>query len=152
MKFETIRYEGKSPYTDRTTMRNAWEPGEEKLVSEADAKQLMRYLEFKRVPAATTPEPADETSAEPKKGGKSGKKPASNEAALAQAQLAQQKAAATEKLKKDAIEDTLVEISVMEKDALEAYARQNYGVELDKRRSVDTLRNQVTDLVQGGVN
>ncbi len=40
----------------------------------------------------------------------------------------------------------------MTKEALDAYARQNYGLELDKRRSVETLRNQVIELVQGGVS
>ncbi len=127
MKFVKVRYDGMTPYTDRTPLKNAWEPGDVKLVSEADARALGRYLEFQRV--------TDEA-----------------EAALAQAQLAQQQAATIEKQNKDAIEDTLVEISVMEKDALEAYARQNYGVDLDKRRSLDNLRNQVTELVQGGVN
>ena len=51
MKFELIRYEGAGPYTDRTPMRNRWEPGEEKMVSEVDAKALMKYLEFKRATA-----------------------------------------------------------------------------------------------------
>lgn len=146
MKFVKVRYDGVTPYTDRTPLRNAWEPGEVKLVSEADARALGRYLEFQRV--------TDEAETEPKKAGKGKKADAVTdeaETALAQAQLAQQKAAVIEKQNKDAIEDTLVEIGLMEKDALEAYARQNYGVELDKRRSVDTLRNQVTELVQGGL-
>ncbi len=28
MKFINIRYEGKAPYTDRTSLKNAWDPGE----------------------------------------------------------------------------------------------------------------------------
>lgn len=147
MKFVKVRYDGMTPYTDRTPLKNAWEPGDVKLVSEADARALGRYLEFQRV--------TDEAEAEPKKPGKAKKADAVTdeaEAALAQAQLAQQQAATIEKQNKDAIEDTLVEISVMEKAALEAYARQNYGVDLDKRRSLDNLRNQVTELVQGVVN
>ena len=142
MKFVKVRYEGQAPYTDRTALKNAWEPGDEKLVSEADARLLSRYLEFKRV----TDEKAD-----PKKDAKGKKADVGEQAALEQAQQAQAQAAAKEKAEKNAVEETLVEVSVMTKEALEAYARQNYGLELDKRRSVETLRNQVIELVQGGV-
>ena len=80
------------------------------------------------------------------------KKSATDEQAeLAQAQQAQQHAMASKKANDSAVESALLEISIMEKDALEAYARQNYSVDLDKRRSLDTLRTQVTALVQGGV-
>ena len=142
MKFVKVRYEGKAPYTDRTALKNAWEPGDEKLVSEDDARLLSRYMEFKRV--------ADE-KADPKKDAKGKKADVGEQAALEQAQQAQAQAAAKEKAEKNAVEETLVEVSVMTKEALEAYARQNYGLELDKRRSVETLRNQVVELVQGGV-
>ena len=133
MKFVKVRYDGTTAHTDRTALKNAWEPGDVKLVSEADARLLTRYLEFKRV--------TDDTEAE-----------ADEQAALEQAQHAQQQAAVQEKANKDAIEDALVEVGLMTKEALESYARQNYGLELDKRRSVETLRNQVVELVQGGVN
>ena len=142
MKFVKVRYEGKAPYTDRTALKNAWEPGDEKLVSEADARLLSRYIEFKRV---------TDDEAKPKKAANGKKAEADEQAALEQAQHAQAQAAAKEKAEKNAVEETLVEVSVMTKEALEAYARQNYGLELDKRRSVETLRNQVIELVQGGV-
>ena len=142
MKFVKVRYEGQTPYTDRTALKTAWEPGDEKLVSEADARLLSRYLEFKRV--------ADD-EAKPKKAANGKKAEADEQAALEQAQQAQAQAAAKEKAEKNAVEETLVEVSVMTKEALEAYARQNYGLELDKRRSVETLRNQVIELLQGGV-
>lgn len=144
MKFVKVRYDGTTAYTDRTMLKNAWEPGDVKLVSEADARLLTRYLEFKRV--------TDETDAEPKKHAKGKKAEVEEQAALEHAQQAQQQAVAQEKANKDAIEDTLVEVGLMTKEALESYARQNYGLELDKRRSVETLRNQVVELVQGGVN
>ena len=143
MKFVKVRYDGTTAYTDRTALKNAWGPGDVKLVSEADARLLTRYLEFKRV--------TDDTEAEPKKPAKGKKAEADEQAALEQAQHAQQQAAVQEKANKDAIEDALVEVGLMTKDALESYARQNYGLELDKRRSVETLRNQVVELVQGGV-
>lgn len=135
MKFVNIRYEGKAPYTDRTPLRNAWEPGEEKLVSENDAKHLLGYLEFKRV-ATPAPKKAD-------KGG---------DASLELAQKAQAEAAALAKKAEKLAEDTLLEVSRMTKGALADYAKQNYGVELDTKAKVDDLRNQVTALVQGGLN
>lgn len=146
MNFVLIRYEGNAPYTDRTPMRNAWEPGEEKMVSEADAKALMRYLEFKRVPA------------ESKKAGsaeKSDKEKASkddNAAALALAQKAAAEQQVLEKQTAQRIESTLLEVSQMTKAAMVDFAKANYGVDLDMKNKADDLRNQVTALVQDGLH
>ena len=137
MKFVKVRYTGVTPYTDRTPLKNAWEPGDVKLVSEDDARALRRYLEFQLV--------TEDAKAERKKSA------TDEQAELAQAQQSQQHAMASKKANDSAVEAALLEISIMEKDALESYARQNYGVDLDKRRSLDTLRTQVTALVQGGV-
>ncbi|GDY37230.1 hypothetical protein [Acidovorax sp. NB1] len=138
MKFELIRYEGTAPYTDRTPMRNAWEPGDEKLVSEADAKALLRYLEFKRVPAdAQNAAKADDSKTDPAL--------ALAKQAAAEQQLRQKKTA-------DQIESTLLEVSQMTKGALAEFAKANYGVELSMKDKADDLRNQVTALVQGGLN
>lgn len=137
MKFVKVRYTGVTPYTDRTPLKNAWEPGDVKLVSEDDARTLRRYLEFQLV--------TEDAKAERKKSA------TDEQAELAQAQQSQQHAMASKKANDSAVEAALLEISIMEKDALEAYARQNYSVDLDKRRSLDTLRTQVTALVQGGV-
>lgn len=138
MKFELIRYEGAAPYTDRTPMRNAWEPGDEKLVSEADAKALLRYLEFKRVPAEEqNAAKADDSKTDPAL--------ALAKQAAAEQQLRQKKTA-------DQIESTLLEVSQMTKGALAEFAKANYGVELSMKDKADDLRNQVTALVQGGLN
>ena len=137
MKFVKVRYTGVTPYTDRTPLKNAWDPGDVKLVSEDDARALRRYLEFQLV--------TEDAKAERKKSA------TDEQAELAQAQQSQQHALASKKANDSAVEAALLEISIMEKDALEAYARQNYSVDLDKRRSLDSLRNQVTALVQGGV-
>lgn len=146
MKFELIRYEGTAPYTDRTPMRNRWEPGEEKLVSEADAKALMRYLEFKRVPAeAKKAVKADKASKEPAAKD-------DNAAALALAKQAATEQQLREKKATDQIEATLLEVSQMTKAALTEFAKANYGVVLDTKNKVDDLRNQVTALVHGGLN
>ena len=145
MKFVKVRYDGVTPYTDRTPLKNAWEPGDVKLVSEADALALCRYLEFQRVTDDA------KAKAEQKKAAAGKKSETEEQAELAQAQQSQQHAIASKKANDSAVESALLEISIMEKDALEAYARQNYSVDLDKRRSLDTLRTQVTALVQGGV-
>lgn len=148
MKFELIRYEGTAPYTDRTPMRNRWEPGEEKLVSEADAKALMRYLEFKRVPAEA--KKADKASKEPAAKGDDGKD--DNAAALALAKQAATEQKLREKKAAEQTEATLLEVSQMTKAALTEFAKANYGVVLDTKNKVDDLRNQVEALVQGGLN
>lgn len=141
MKFELIRYEGTAPYTDRTPMRNRWEPGEEKLVSEVDAKALMRYLEFKRVPDEEQ-QPAKDAKADNSK----------TDPALALAKQAATEQALREKKTADQIEATLLEVSQMTKAALSEFAQANYGVKLDMKDKADDLRNQVTALVQGGLN
>lgn len=141
MKFVLIRYEGTAPYTDRTPMRNRWEPGEEKLVSEVDAKALMRYLEFKRVPDEEQ-QPAKDAKADNSK----------TDPALALAKQAATEQALREKKTADQIEATLLEVSQMTKAALSEFAQANYGVKLDMKDKADDLRNQVTALVQGGLN
>lgn len=141
MKFELIRYEGAGPYTDRTPMRNRWEPGEEKMVSEVDAKALMKYLEFKRATAEDkqTAKAADAVNAK-------------TDPALALAKQAATEQALRQKQTADQIEATLLEVSQMTKSALSDFAQANYGVKLDMKEKADDLRNQVTSLVQGGLN
>lgn len=144
MKFEKICYVGKAPYTDRTPMRNSWEPGEEKLVSERDAKALLRYLEFQRVAPAEVQPAAS--------GGDAGKAPDAAAAALAQAQQALTEQQLREKATETQVEATLLEVSHMTKGALADFAKAHYGVVLDMKNKADELRNQVTALVQGGLS
>ena len=132
MKFVNIRYEGVATYKDRTALKNEWQPGDEKLVSERDAKQLLGYLEFTRV------------EDKPKKAAKT------DDTAQELAQQAQAEVNARERKAKKLAEGEMLEIEQMDKDALEAYARANHAVDLDKRRSIDTLRNQVVALAQAG--
>lgn len=50
----------------------------------------------------------------------------------------------------DAIQD--LQVNAMDKDALEVYAKQKFGIDIDKRRAVGALRIQVqTLLAQYGV-
>ena len=138
MNFVKIRYEGRAPYKDRTALKNTWEPGDTKLVSERDAKLLLGYLEFKRVEADAA--------------AKVGAEPASGDDELKQAQQAQAAAIALEKQASKLTEDTLMEVARMSKAELGEFAKQNYGVDLSQKDKLDDLRNQVTALVQGGLN
>jgi len=151
MKFVNIRYVGAATYRDRTALKNVWEPGDEKPVSEKDAHTLLGYLEFER--AEAKPGKADATKADAKKGKTAGaeEKPTQEEAEK-QAQQAQQEVLERERSAKKQAEAEMLEVELMNKGQLEAYARETYGVELDKRRSVDMLRTQVIQLAQGGQN
>ena len=47
----------------------------------------------------------------------------------------------------DEVQDVIMEISQMDKDILSLYAQSNYSQSLDKRKSVDTLREEVVQMV-----
>lgn len=123
MNFVNIEYSGKKPYTDRTALRNEWKPGDSKLVPEQDARALLRFVEFRP-----------------------GKK-AIDTQADAEVKLKQKAREATEKADTRAHEEILLTVESMDKDALEAYAAK-YEVNLDKRRGVATLRQEVANLVE----
>lgn len=123
MKLIVVKYEGKKPYRDRTTLRNEWEPGDVKRVPERDAKVLLRFAEFHRA------EEAEATD-----------RPEDAEAAIAaQAQREDDERNETEAM--------LMLVDTMDKDALDAYALK-YEVNLDKRRGLDTLRGEVVSLIE----
>lgn len=123
MNFVPIKYIGRKDYRDRTSLRQSWQPGDTKLVPEQDAKKLLQFAEFERSEAQAKP------------------------AELKQAKTANKVA---DKAKQDAkrdLENVQVSIDQMDKDALEAYAK-NYSVDLDKRRSLAALRQEVNNLVE----
>lgn len=123
MKLIPVKYSGRKFYRDRTLLRNEWNPGDVKRVPEREAKNLLRFAEFKR---------ADEAEATDL--------PGDVEAVVAaQAQR--------EKDERDETEGMLMLIDSMDKDALEAYALK-YEVNLDKRRSLDKLRSEVVSLIE----
>lgn len=47
----------------------------------------------------------------------------------------------------DPTQDARDAIATMNKDALETYAKTHFGVDLDKRKSIDSLRAQTTGLL-----
>lgn len=123
MDFTALHYTGTKDYRDRTPLKHLWRPGDVKLVPERDARRLLQFAEFSRHEAQATPEQETE------------------------AVLAQQVADVQADKARQALEQVQVSIDQMDKAALEAYAR-NYGVELDKRRSVGALRAEVNNLVE----
>lgn len=123
MEFVALHYTGDKDYRDRTPLKNLWAPGDVKLVAERDARRLLQFAEFQRHEGATTPEQQR------------------------QAATAQQIADVQKDKAKQTLENVQVSIDQMDKAALEAYAR-NYGVELDKRRAVGALRQEVQALVE----
>lgn len=152
MKFVTIRYEGARPYTDRTPLKTHWEPGDVNQVSERDAKILRGYLEFKEV----LPTPKKTTGKTAATGASTGAaddaKTEAEAEALELAKKANAEQMAREQKAKRQSEEALMEVGRMSKDQLAAYAKQNYAVELDTKSKVGDLRNQVTVLVQAGLN
>ena len=123
MDFTALRYTGDKDYRDRTPLRNLWQPGDVKLVAERDARRLLQFAEFQAHEGATTAEQEQ------------------------RAKTAQQIADVQVKKAKQTLENVQVSIDQMDKAALEAYAR-NYGVELDRRRAVGTLRDEVQARVE----
>ena len=54
------------------------------------------------------------------------------------------------KAKKKRLEaDTLVDVDLMDKDQLSSFAKENYGVKLDKRSSIEGMRAKAHELVLG---
>ena len=51
------------------------------------------------------------------------------------------------KTEEDGVQDMRDSIAIMDKGALEMYAKTHFQVSIDKRRSVDALRAEVTGLV-----
>jgi hypothetical protein len=47
----------------------------------------------------------------------------------------------------DPVQDTRDAIATMNKDALESFTKTHFGVDLDKRKSVSSLRDAVTHLI-----
>lgn len=129
MDLVRITYTGRKFYRDKTALRNEWNPGDTKLVPEPVAKVLRRFGVFVDAESQVA---ADEKT---------------QEAEVAEALLQQQVVEAKLDEQKTELEAMLTTIESMDKGALEEYARK-YEVELDKRRGVAKLREEVSLLVE----
>ena len=147
MKFDKLEYTGKKPYHDRLAATH-WQPGDTKLVPEAVARKLLRFVEFSRAPAtqqqAEQLQPADLQDQEPQQPDTT---QTQDDAALQQAQVAQQQAEQLQQQERAATEAMLLTIEGMDKGALVEYAAK-YEVKLDARKGEAKMRAEVANLIE----
>jgi len=125
-----LRYGGRKRYVENQGSalgKRIWEPGDVLPVSQRSAAKLLGFLEFERVNGPHHPMSLSDAEKE-----------------VVQAE-AQYQAALAQRAQTD--NEIALSVQGMGKEALEQLAR-NYGVELDKRRSLESLRQQVAALVQ----
>lgn len=144
MDFVRIEYTGRKPYRDSTPTRRQWLPGDVKLVPDRDMKALLRFIEFRRAAAI----PSQEAEGQGKTGATSTDGAAESSPELDEALRAQAVVEEQEQATKRSTEALLLEVTQMDKAQLVEFAKQHFGADLDKRRSADTLRNEVTGLIQ----
>lgn len=160
MNFVRITYTGRKIYRDRAT-GHIWQPEEERLVSEAIAKPLLKFVEFKRTAAL---KPADEPQQKlgPLETGTEGTEQGSvltteqgtNQATTQKPELTEQEIAALEqqalddKVREvdDQREAMLITVQGMNKAALTEYA-QKYDHAFDAKAKVDEMRITVNGLI-----
>ena len=127
MNLTRLTYNGRKTYRENLT-GTTWTPGESNLVPEKAATKLLRFAEF---------------ALSEKKAGKV--KEADEE--VLKAELIHAQKQREEDREDQQLESMLLTVESMDKAALEQYARK-YEVELDKRRSLDTLRAEVSTLIE----
>ena len=154
MNFVRITYTGKKLYRDRAT-GHVWTPDEEKLVSEAIAKPLLKFVEFKRT--------ADLPKAEPTEPAKQAAEGTDQSAATTDTtatttptatELTEQEVATLEqkalddkaKDVDDQREAMLITVQGMNKAALSEYAKK-FDHSFDSKAKVDDMRITVNGLI-----
>ncbi|THJ36175.1 hypothetical protein E8K88_02615 [Lampropedia aestuarii] len=136
MQVLKLKYSGRKVYTDRTHMAQTWLPGDVKAVTGDAGKELLRFVEFKIHKDAVAQTPVDEPVLAQ-----------TGAADAAKVLLAQDQQAQEAEAEHQALESTLTLLDSMDKAGLEAYAAK-YEVNLDKRKSLADLREQVGTLVE----
>lgn len=160
MNFLRITYTGRKIYRDRAT-GHIWQPEEERLVSEAIAKPLLKFVEFKRTaslkPAEEPPQQLGQTQTGTEgteQGAVLTTEQGSNQANEQKTDLTEQEIAALEqqalddKAKEvdDQREAMLITVQGMNKTALTEYA-QKYDHAFDPKTKVDDMRITVNGLI-----
>ncbi|WP_212645725.1 hypothetical protein [Delftia sp. PE138] len=147
MKFDKLEYTGKKPYHDRHAATH-WEPGDTKLVPEAVARKLLRFVEFRRASIDQQQveqlQPADQQDQQAQQPDTT---QTQDDAALQQAQAAQQQAEQLQQQERAATEAMLLTIEGMDKGALVEYAAK-YEVKLDARKGEAKMRAEVATLIE----
>ena len=160
MNFVRITYTGRKIYRDRAT-GHIWQPEEERLVSEAIAKPLLKFVEFKRTASL---KPADEPQQQQSQvqtgtegmelGAVLTTEQGSNQANTQKPELTEQEIAVLEQQAlddkardvDDQREAMLVTVQGMNKTALTEYA-QKYDHAFDPKTKVDDMRITVNGLI-----
>lgn len=130
MNFVKVKFTGGRSYRDRTLLANCWNPGDVKLVPEDDARSLCKFAEFKLLECSS-----------PKDGERNDAKED------AQALIVQKAVEQQQEDEHNETENMLLTIESWDKDQLEAYASK-YDTEIDKRKSVTKLRQEVSGLIE----
>ncbi|WP_427773219.1 hypothetical protein [Comamonas thiooxydans] len=160
MNFVRITYTGRKIYRDRAT-GHIWQPEEERLVSEAIAKPLLKFVEFKRT-ADLKPAAAEQPQLGQVQTGTEGLEQgavltadqSSDPSNAQKPELSEQEIAALEqqalddKAKEvdDQREAMLITVQGMNKAALTEYA-QKYDHAFDAKAKVDEMRITVNGLI-----
>lgn len=139
MNFVRITYTGRKLYRDRAT-GHVWTPDEEKLVSEAIAKPLLKFVEFKRTATLPKQEPTEQGAA--------------TASTATPSELTEQEVAALEQKvlddKAQEVDDQreamLITVQGMNKTALSEYAKK-YDHAFDAKVKVDDMRITVNGLI-----
>lgn len=145
MNFVRITYIGKKLYRDRAT-GHIWTPDEEKLVSEAIAKPLLKFVEFKRTAELAKPESAEEGA---EQGATTTATTTDKPAELTEQEIAAlEQKALDDKAKEvdDQREAMLITVQGMNKTALAEYAKK-YDHAFDSKVKVDDMRITVNGLI-----
>lgn len=167
MNFVRITYTGRKIYRDRAT-GYIWQPEEERLVSEAIAKPLLKFVEFKRtadlkpvVPEQQQPQTQQqqpgqlETGTEGKDlGAVLTTEQGSDQSNVQKPELTEQEIAALEQQAlddkarevDDQREAMLITVQGMNKAALTEYAKK-YDHDFDAKAKVDEMRITVNGLI-----
>lgn len=135
-----IAYIGKKPFTDRLYGSGLdFEPSQVREVPNELARSFLKHADlFAKVEAPQgepiTPPNDDEPPT----------KPQDDTEELLALQAEKDKAKAQDE---NNLQDLFVQVSVMDKNALEQFARDHYQVDLNKRKAVETLREEVIGLI-----
>ena len=111
-----------------------FERGQIRLVSADAARKLLRHPDVFELVASDELEQA-------------GKQDAGTTDETAELEQAGKQDAENEMSAFDEVQDVIMEIGRMDKESLSLYAQSNYEQSLDKRKSVETLREEVVQMV-----
>ncbi len=122
---KAVKYIGKASYRDnlyRTYL--TWEPGQVRGLPDDVADKILRHIDmFERAQHAPKKDDTSKLLADAK----------AAEAERDQAQIA--------------IQSMYMEVQVMDKESLDNFAQRNYRQTIDKRHSVEDLRQQVVQMI-----